>query len=412
MKRFLKATSVILVTILFFSLALPVMANENKPVKVGFLYPLSGTNADSGAEDKDAAEFAVKNWNEAGGVLNGRKIELVIVDSTSDPTQTKAAAERLLAEGVSAIVGCGISSLTIPIMSSVEKAEVPLITICMSPELTESGYQYIFQAAPLTAANGKCVVDFLNYLNAEDGLNLGIKNVASVYENSAWGIGNAKGLVENAGKVGLEVVYDESFPAGFTDASSIVTSMKAVNADVVFITAYTQEAKLIVSTMEALDYHPLIIGGGGGFLWKDFGIALGDDVNGIISVGTSNWATNFSKYSPGGYEKLTKLAKEYEEVYGYYMTEHSVPTYNCYDVLFRAIDIAGTDDPKAVAQALRNTEFTDCIIQNGTVDFDEQGKNIYSYSVMSQWINNKPVCVFPVDVAAHDLVLTDSLKKK
>ena len=371
-------------------------AENGETIRVGFLYPLSGSNADSGQNDYDAAVMAVEDINNAGGIM-GKQVELIVEDCTSDAAQSKSACERLIAQNVCAIVGCGISALTLPIMPSIEKAGIPLITICMSPELVDSGYQYIFQAAPETEANGVVVTQFLDFLNAE--LGLGLQKVGCIYENSAWGIGANDGFEENiAGAEGFEIVYSESFPAGFTDASSIVTSLKASGAEVVFITAYTQEAKLLVSTMEALDYHPLIIGGGGGFAWPSLGEDMGEDVNGIITVGTSNWSTVINDYS-------TELAERFEEKFGYFMTEHSVPTYNCYSLLFQAIDIAQSDDPDAIAQALRDTEFTEKVnIQPGKVKFDETGRNIYAYSIMMQWQDGKPRTIFPAEVASDELM--------
>jgi branched-chain amino acid transport system substrate-binding protein len=375
-------------------------------VKVGFLYTLSGVNADAGAQDLAGARLAVKHWNEQGGIksLGGAKIELVVADSTSDPAQSKNACERLLQDKeIVGIVGCGISAVTLPVLPVTEKAQVAILTICMSPEITGQGYKYVFQTAPLASSFGKTQIAFLDWLNKEKGYN--VKKIGIIYENSAWGIGSAEGSRAIAKAADLEIVYDESFPAGFTDASAIITSLKASGAEAVLPTAYTQEAKLLVNTMNSLNYHPIIIGGGGGFVWPAFGEELGNDVNGIVSVGNWNFDSKF------GSPNLEKTAAEFESTNGYFMTEHAGPTYVAYDVLFQAIEQAASRDPVTVRDTLAKGRFTNLIQQDGEINFnDETGLNDFAYAIMIQWINGKPTTIFPEKIAANPFTNPTDIK--
>ena len=65
----------------------------------------------------------------------------------------------------------------------------------------------------------------------------------------------------------MEVVFNESFPANGSDVSSLITNLKASGAELILPVAFTQDAKLIFNTgLNSMDYHPLILGGGAGFL--------------------------------------------------------------------------------------------------------------------------------------------------
>ena len=104
---------------------------DEEAIKIAFIYPLSGGSAESGNMCLDAANLAVKNINDAGGIkaLGGRKLELVIFDGTSDPAQSKNVAERALSDkDIVAAVGSGSSALTLPMLPAFEKNKVPLLT--------------------------------------------------------------------------------------------------------------------------------------------------------------------------------------------------------------------------------------------------------------------------------------------
>src|SRR5579875_2951403 len=99
-------------------------------VAIALFAPLTGSQADVGAFNKNAVEMAVHDVNAAGGVkaLGGARLRLVVVDATRDPATAVAAAQRLVSTTrVVAAVGMGISPLTIPVQPVFERAQIPLL---------------------------------------------------------------------------------------------------------------------------------------------------------------------------------------------------------------------------------------------------------------------------------------------
>ncbi len=366
-------------------------------VKIAFMNPLSGSNVDAGQQDLNAAQLAVEDINNAGGIkaLGGAKIKLVVVDTTSDPKQAASVAERTFSsEKVAGMVGTGISGLTLPILPVAEKAKVPLITNSINDQITAQGYKYTFQITPKGSQFGNTQVQFLKFLNEK--FKLGITKVAVVYENSGYGVSTAAGIKDIAAQAGLELVLYEAYPHGFTDASPLVTKIKASGAQALFPVAYTTDAKLIINTMKSMSVNPVIIGGGAGFLWPAFAKEMGDAVNGFVSVASWNWDSK----SITANKDLVAVTERYEKKFGTFMTEHAGPTYVAVRLIAEAIEKAGSADPTKVRDALAsfnaNTGMA-AMMQPGTTKFDDKGWNSPVHPVMIQWQDGKPRTVFPAE---------------
>ena len=381
-------------------------------VKIGFLNPFSGNDAESGMLDTEGARLAVKHINESGGIkaLGGAKIELIEADTTSDAKQAPSVTERLITSNsdLSAIVGTGFSSLTLSILPIIEQYGIPTVTNSSSDDIVAQGYEYIFKVAPLSSDFGRLQVEFIQMLNEEYGLNL--SKVGVVYVNNSYGINTAEGVKDVAEQAGLEVVVDQSFPSGFTDASSLVTTLKNADAEVIFPIAYTNEAKLIYDTMKSMNYDPLIIAGGGGFLWPNLGNALGDNINGTISASSWNWDSKNIMDVP----ELEKVCEEFEAEYGHYMTEHGGPNYVAVWAIKEAIEKCGSTEPAQIRDALASLTEEDSVylqfMQPGTLHFDENGWNDGTFPVLIQWQDNKPRTIWPEEMASSELILPESMK--
>ena len=376
-------------------------------VQIGFLNPLSGANADAGKHDLDAAQLAVKHINESGGIksLGGAQVELVVGDTTSDATQSAQIAERIISQNnLSGIVGTGFSGLTMPILPVVEKYEVPMVTNSINDKITDQGYEYIFEPVPKGSLFGGQQIAFIKYLQ-EQGIPA--NKVAIIYENSAYGESTAQGSLKIAEDAGLEVVMNESFPPNFTDASSLVTALKNSGAEIVMPVAYSQDAKLIVNTMEAMNYEPIMIGGGAGFLWPVLGAELGDKVNGMISVASWNWDSKNISDNPD----LLKVTEDFEKEYGYFMTEHAGPSYVATWIIKEGIEKAASADPVDVRNAIAEMDFTEgpaTMMQPGTIHWDGKGWNENVNAVIIQWQDGKPRTIFPREDSVVEIILPES----
>lgn len=349
-------------------------------IKIGGFFNFSGSNADTGILDGDGAQFAIDWINENGGIksLGGAKLELVRGDTLSDSAEAKAVAERVIAENpdMVAAVGAGGSGYSIAMGSVFEKNQIPYVQNGVSVTIPEQGYQYTFQPVPNTF--GQTQIEFIEYLN--ENFDYNITKVGIIYEDTDYGISTAEGNLELAEQAGLEVVFNESFPANGSDVSSLITNLKASGAELILPVAFTQDAKLIFNTMSSMDYHPIILGGGAGFLYPNFADELGEAVDGVLSVASLNWD---STVVSGDFDDI---AAQFEEEYGYFMNEHSIGTFNHIYIIAQGLEACGTTDGAALADAIRNLSIE--TVQGGktnVLSFDETGANTDAEPVIVQW---------------------------
>jgi len=341
---------------------------------------------------RDGAELAVRHINEAGGIksLGGAKLELVVFDATSDPAQSKSVVERALADkSIVAATGIGLSALTLPTLPAFEAAKVPCVGASNAPDLTNQGYSYYFRVTNPGASTGQQMTAFMEWLNAEKGAN--IQKVALLYENSAQGTSVADGNRARAEALGLDIVFDESFPTGITDATSIITALKNSKPDCLFIYTQTVEATLMYNTMRNMACDFVILGNAN---WPSFGVNLGEASDGVIAAGNWNFNTKVTQDNPD----FTKIWQDFEETYGYFMTEQAGPSYETVRVIAAGIEAAASRDPVAIRDGIASINIATTQLP-GILEFNDACENIHGIAQVSQWQNGKPVCIFPFEYA-------------
>jgi branched-chain amino acid transport system substrate-binding protein len=176
------------------------------PLKIGILVPFTGALSDFGEPFANAAKLAVKEINEAGGVL-GQPVELIEGDSATEPVKAQEEARRLIdVEGVSALVGAAASGVTLPVAESVAiPSEIVMISpASTSPALTavdDDGFLY--RTTISDAAQGV----ILGKLTYEI---LGFTSACTMYVNNAYGQGLSEQFAETFEELGGTVTAQVS----------------------------------------------------------------------------------------------------------------------------------------------------------------------------------------------------------
>src|SRR5688572_33450399 len=134
--------------------AAPALAQE--PIRIGVTQPLTGAFAASGNYVAQGAKIAEEAINASGGVL-GRKIQLVIEDNKSNPTEAVATAEKLIGKDkVPVLMGAWSSTLTLAVMPKLMEYGVPmLVETSSSGKITTSGNPWIFRISPTSEMEAK-----------------------------------------------------------------------------------------------------------------------------------------------------------------------------------------------------------------------------------------------------------------
>jgi branched-chain amino acid transport system substrate-binding protein len=384
------------------ALAMPFVSRlaraQGETVNVGVVLPLSGANAQFGINSRNGIELVADQINEAGGIqsLGGAKINLIVADATSTPTTAATVAQRLITQNdVVAILGAFASSLTIAISEVTERRGIPLLTMSFSDQITERGFENVFQVVAKASVIGRGQFDYTRQIAEAAGDTL--ERAAIMYEDTAYGTSQATGLRTAAQDAGVELVMDDAYPLGITDVTPLINKLRASGAQAVFPVSYLNDSLQIVRSMRQQQITIPAIGGAAGYVIPDFRQGLGEFAEGIMSI------------SPTNYDQAPELTETFRERYGYFMVHEALEHAVALDVLAKALESTGSRDPEALRTALRDTVFTDGwarAMAGGGVDFDENGLNRLSVPVMVQWRGEELVTVWPKEFAKAEPVWT------
>src|SRR6202165_5758215 len=174
--------------------------SQEKTVKVGAVFPLSGGSASAGIHAKAAIEVAMdiinnahpefgnfplaKNAGLAG--LGGAKVEVVFADNQGSPATGQNQTLRLITEEkVVAITGAYQSGVTLTASAIAEKYGIPFVNgESVAANLTERGFKWFFRTTPVASDFAKIYNDFLNDMKTSGAKT---DTVALVHENTEYG---------------------------------------------------------------------------------------------------------------------------------------------------------------------------------------------------------------------------------
>jgi branched-chain amino acid transport system substrate-binding protein len=337
----------------------PTPAAAPAPIRLGALMPLSGTNAHSGREMRDAAQLAVKEANDAGGV-RGRPVELVIGDYACDPGTAVVEANELVATEIVASVGGYCSSATVPTLKIFRAAGVPMvIALSNSTDLLEPGYDSIFLISGTVAAEGEFAVASMR--------RLGTSRLAVIHDGTSFPNTLARATVASAAKPasGVTVVSELTVSQGAPNYARIAAQVMASGADTVYYTGYYGEANRLIVDLRAVGYAGKIVVGDGaadGQLLKGLTAAQVRDVYGT--------ALMVPELMPG----LAEWSARFKAATGRAPAPGAPEAYDAVNVALDAIRRAGTVDRQAVRKAIAAT--TDLGLLSGQARFNPDGTRV------------------------------------
>jgi branched-chain amino acid transport system substrate-binding protein len=144
----------------FVAAALLIGCGEKQPVRIGFIGPVSGRNADLGAGGRNGVQLAVEQANAAGGV-NGRKIELILKDDQGSVEIAKQEVAVLLAEKVEAILGPMTSGVALAVTPLANEAQVLLMAPSVATNELAGKDDYFFRTIATTRQHAKTMAKYL-----------------------------------------------------------------------------------------------------------------------------------------------------------------------------------------------------------------------------------------------------------
>lgn len=377
MKKGLKLISLLLC--LVFTVALLAgcgdPAADQKEIKIGTVFELTGGTSALGQATLDGIKLAVKEANENGGVL-GKKIVLINEDNKSEAAEGTNAARKLIEQDkVTAILGSVASSSVLAAAPIAQAAGVPWVAAtATNPKVTEIG-DCVFRVCFIDPFQGEVAAKF-----ASDKLKA--KKAAILIDITS---DYSKGLTEafKAGfqKAGGKIVAEEAYSQKDTDFNAQLTKIKSSQPDIIFVPGYYAEVGLIAKQAKQLGLQQPLLGGDGWDSPKLYEIA-GDAING--SYLTNHYTSQDTSAN------VQNFVKKFQAEYGRVPDAFSALGYESAAVLIDAIKRAGNTDGKAIKDALATTK--DFPTVTGKLTLNEQ-RNAVKAAVILQIKNGKQVFV-------------------
>jgi branched-chain amino acid transport system substrate-binding protein len=369
---------------------------QNLTVNIGVIQPLSGANAQFGINCRNGVEFVADAINAAGGIkaLDGAKISLVVSDATSNPSTASSVAEQMISRNaLSAVLGSFASSLTLPVSEVAARANIPFLTMSFADEITGRGLESVFQVVAKASVIGQAQVNYT--LAIANAAGRKIEKIAIMYENTAYGVAQSRGLRRAARDANVDVAMDEPYPLGITDATPLIDKLRTSGAQAAFPLSYLNDSLFIVRTMRQQRITVPVIGGAAGYIIPDFEKGLGEFAENVFSI------------SPTNYDLAPALTDAFRKRFGFFMVHEAIESAVTLDLLVQAIDRAKSAKPNALIEALHGGRFEGGwtkAMPGGAVQFDQAGLNTLSVPVMVQWRNKELVTVWPRAVAKASAV--------
>ena len=326
-----------------------------EPIKIGFYAPITGAAAADGEFAVRAADLAVAVVNEQGGVL-GRPIQLVTYDDAFSPDEAANVVRRMIEQdNVVAVVSGSYSFTTRAGAPIAQEAGVPFIAAyAVHPSVTEIG-EYVWRIGALAPVQGRAGAQMVY-----DSLNA--RKVAILVVDNDFGISLTDGFKSRAAELGIEIVYEQTYPLGELDFRPLLNGIVASNPDVIYATGYYAEGASLVAQLQEAGIELQVVGQEGYDL-PTFLTLAGEAAEGVV------FTTDLDR-------KLERAAVQefltrFQDAYNFPADAVGASVYDAVQVIAAGIEAGGSTDPAAILTGLRSLENFELAVTGPIIRFTE-----------------------------------------
>lgn len=278
-------------------------AAASQPIKVGILGCTTGDYAQYGTAVLHGAQLYIDKVNAAGGI-NGKKIEPVIYDDKGDATEAVNAYNRMVGNGITALLGSVLSGATIAVVGEANPGNMPMITAsATNASVTYNAekkflYKNVFRTCYIDPFQGQKMADYASQI-------LKAKTAAVIFETgNDYAVGLKDAFIAKAKANGITVVAETAYSKGDKDFKSQLTSIKAKTPDVIFSPNYYEDDGMIVTQARQLGIKSIFMGGDG---WANvYKYASAADLEGSVFC---------SAYAPASTDEIKKFEADFKAKY-------------------------------------------------------------------------------------------------
>ncbi len=364
-----------------FAAALAGSAMAAEPIKVGLLYNLTGGLASLDVPALAGSKLKAKQINEAGGLLGGRQLELIVLDTKTDQQETAKGAQKMLSEDVAAGIGYSDTTFVMAAAPLFQDKKIPFITFgATHPELPTWVGDHMFMTPFGDDDQSFAIADYTYD-------KLGARRVV-VWTDESMDFTKAlsKFFKQRFIERGGEIVQGDAFMMGDTDFSAQIARLQAVEPkpDAVFISAIPSEAGLSVKQIREQGITMPIVSGDG------FDTELVADVPGPKLANDVFFSTH--TYRADDRKEVLDFVAAYKKEYGKDPENAFAPLgYDAVGLLANAIEKAGSDEPAKIRDALAATR--DYPAVTGTISYTRENM-----------VPPKPVAIIAVQNGKYEML--------
>ena len=317
-------------------------------IKIGLLNEMTGGNATFGTSSANGAKMAFKEINAKGGVL-GKQILAVIADNKSEPSESANAMTKLATQdGVLAVTGVFASSNAIAASSVAEATKTPFLAVgATNPKVTvddktKKVKDYTFRVCFIDPFQGTVGANFvLNTLKVK-------KAVILVDNSSDYSKGLSAFFREAFTKGGGSILTEEAYLQKDQDFKAVLTKVKALNAEVIYVPGYYEEVGKIVKQAREMGITAPIVGGDG---WDSPKLV---ELGGAPALNNTYFTNHYSVEDSSPASKA--FVDAYKKEYGQNPDALAVLGYDAAKLLVDAITRANSTDKSKIQAALSATK--------------------------------------------------------
>jgi branched-chain amino acid transport system substrate-binding protein len=372
------------------------LALAAEPIKIGLVTALSGQSALSGEAITRGLSVAIDEINVKGGLLGGRKLELVRRDDEGNPTKGVTAARELIYKEKVAVIFGGLDTpVSIAIVRMANQEKVPFMgPWAAGTPITKNGAtpNFAFRVSAVDELVDRGMLSYAQktFKAAKPGM---------ILVNNAWGESNEKGLSAALAAKGMTAAGIEKFEATDVDVVPQLTRLKMAGADVLFMVGNVGPSSQVVKSLDRMGWKVPIVshwGPAGG----RFTELAGPSAKNVHFVQTYSF---FGKQSPVGEQVIKALKAKYPDIKGAEDITPAVGVANAYDAMqlaALAIGKAGSTDGDAVRQGFYKIDRYEGLIKTYVKPFSPEvhdALNEHDY-VWAYFNDNR---ILPVGMAAH-----------
>ncbi|HIJ95260.1 MAG TPA: ABC transporter substrate-binding protein [Desulfuromonadales bacterium] len=315
------------------------------PIKIGALFAVTGPAAFLGEPERNTAKMVVDEINKAGGV-KGRKLELVVYDTTGDATKAVQLATKLIKDDkVVAIIGPSTTGETMAVIPVAEKEQVPLISCSAGSKITDPVKKWVFK----TAQNDALAVGRIyEHLQKTKQTSVSILTVSD-----GFGASGREQLKSQAAKYGITIVSDDTYGPKDTDMTAQLTKIRGSHSHAIICWGTNPGPALVAKNVRQLGIKtPLFMSHG--VSSKKFIELAGEAAEGVKLPSGKVLVCDLLPKTESQKKSLVSFVKDYQNHYKAEGDHFGGHAWDAVMLLKNAIEHGG-DKPSSIRDQLERT---------------------------------------------------------